>query len=87
MCFYDNFNIIFEWFSILILLFVFLYLIDKKYASTLSKQLGLRGKARGKLGDDLDADTIQLLKDDQIVQLYELMLATKNLQDKDVAPK
>lgn len=53
----------------------------QKYAATLSKQLGLRGKPHGKLGDDLDEETIQLLKDDQIVQLYELMLATKNLED------
>lgn len=50
---------------------------------TISKQLGLRGKAQGTLGDELDAQTVEMLKDDQAVQLYELMLAAKGL-DGDV---
>ncbi|TMW51832.1 hypothetical protein DOY81_003077 [Sarcophaga bullata] len=54
-----------------------------KYAVTISKQLGLRGKAQGTLGDELDVQTVEMLKDDQAVQLYELMLAAKGL-DSDV---
>lgn len=50
---------------------------------TISKQLGLRGKAQGTLGDELDVQTVEMLKDDQAVQLYELMLAAKGL-DSDV---
>lgn len=55
----------------------------KKYAATLSEQLGLKGKPQGKLGSQLDATTIKLMKDDQIVQLYELMLAAKNLKEEE----
>ncbi|KAM7361489.1 succinate dehydrogenase assembly factor 3 [Cochliomyia hominivorax] len=52
-----------------------------KYAVTISKQLGLRGKPQGTLGDELDPKTVEMLKDDQVVQLYELMLAAKGLDD------
>ncbi|EDW59494.1 succinate dehydrogenase assembly factor 3, mitochondrial [Drosophila virilis] len=50
-----------------------------RYASTITKQLGLRGKPKGELGEPLDAQSVEMLKDDQVVQLYELMLATKAL--------
>lgn len=46
---------------------------------TVSKQLGLRGKPKGTIGDELDIQTVEMLKDDQVVQLYELMLAAKGL--------
>ncbi|XP_061386220.1 succinate dehydrogenase assembly factor 3, mitochondrial [Musca vetustissima] len=51
-----------------------------KYAVTISKQLGIRGKPLGTLGDDLDQETVEMLKDDQVVQLYELMLAAKGIE-------
>lgn len=54
-----------------------------KYAVTLSEQLGLKGKAKGKLGDTLDHDAVEKLSDQQTVQLYELMVAAKGL-DNDV---
>ncbi|XP_073839033.1 succinate dehydrogenase assembly factor 3 [Musca autumnalis] len=57
-----------------------------KYAVTISKQLGIRGKPLGTLGDDLDEETVEMLKDDQVVQLYELMLAAKGIEE-DVITK
>ncbi|KAH8310684.1 hypothetical protein KR044_002550 [Drosophila immigrans] len=50
-----------------------------RYASTITQQLGLRGKPKGELGEQLDAQSVEMLKDDQVVQLYELMLAAKGL--------
>ncbi|XP_017953610.1 succinate dehydrogenase assembly factor 3, mitochondrial isoform X1 [Drosophila navojoa] len=50
-----------------------------RYASTITKQLGLRGKPKGELGEPLDSQSVEMLKDDQVVQLYELMLAAKGL--------
>lgn len=49
------------------------------YAVQLSKQLGLglRGKPQDKLGVDLDEKELDHLRDEQIVQLYELMKAAK----------
>ncbi|KAL9888364.1 succinate dehydrogenase assembly factor 3 [Glossina fuscipes fuscipes] len=51
-----------------------------KYAATITKQLGIKGKPFGKLGDELDAECVEMLNDDQVVQLYELMLAAKGLE-------
>lgn len=47
------------------------------YAVQLSQQLGLgvRGKPKEHIGDHLREDDLQHFKDDQIVQLYELMKA------------
>ncbi|XP_034487147.1 succinate dehydrogenase assembly factor 3, mitochondrial [Drosophila innubila] len=50
-----------------------------RYASTITEQVGLRGKPKGELGEQLDAEAVEMLKDDQVVQLYELMLAAKGL--------
>lgn len=52
----------------------------QRYASTITKQLGLRGKPKGELGEPLDTSAVEMLKDDQVVQLYELMLAAKGLE-------
>ncbi|XP_067617391.1 succinate dehydrogenase assembly factor 3, mitochondrial isoform X2 [Eurosta solidaginis] len=52
-----------------------------KYAVTITSQLGLKGKPRGTIGDELDTNTVEMLKDDQVVQLYGLMLAAKGLED------
>ncbi|KAK3920057.1 Succinate dehydrogenase assembly factor 3, mitochondrial [Frankliniella fusca] len=47
-----------------------------KYALDLSEQLGLRGPKTGReIGDNLDEDALNLLRDEQIAQLYELHLA------------
>ncbi|XP_075146078.1 succinate dehydrogenase assembly factor 3 [Haematobia irritans] len=51
-----------------------------KYAVTITKQLGIRGKPTGTLGEDIDEQTVEMLKDDQAVQLYELMLAAKGIE-------
>ncbi|KAH8347367.1 hypothetical protein KR059_009825 [Drosophila kikkawai] len=50
-----------------------------RYASTISQQLGLRGKPKGELGEEMDPKAVEMLKDDQVVQLYELMLAARGL--------
>lgn len=55
-------------------------LFVQRYASTITKQLGLRGKPKGELGEPLDTNAVEMLKDDQVVQLYELMLAAKGLE-------
>ncbi|XP_065355197.1 succinate dehydrogenase assembly factor 3, mitochondrial [Calliphora vicina] len=57
-----------------------------KYAVTISQQLGLRGKPKGTIGDELDAQTVEMLKDDQAVQLYELMLAAKGIEGDVITP-
>ncbi|XP_017016709.1 succinate dehydrogenase assembly factor 3, mitochondrial [Drosophila kikkawai] len=50
-----------------------------RYASTITQQLGLRGKPKGELGEEMDPKAVEMLKDDQVVQLYELMLAARGL--------
>lgn len=55
------------------------YFLHQRYASTITEQVGLRGKPKGELGEQLDASAVEMLKDDQVVQLYELMLAAKGL--------
>ncbi|XP_017076518.1 succinate dehydrogenase assembly factor 3, mitochondrial [Drosophila eugracilis] len=52
-----------------------------RYASTITQQLGIRGKPKGELGEQIDPQAVEMLKDDQVVQLYELMLAAKGLED------
>lgn len=49
------------------------------YAVQLSQQLGLglRGKPKGYVGENLQPDDLDKFKEDQIVQLYELMKAAK----------
>lgn len=60
-----------------------------KYAVTITSQLGLKDKAKSALGNQLDTSTVEMLKDDQVVQLYELMLVAKGIEggtitDKDI---
>lgn len=50
---------------------------SQKYALTLSEQMGLRGKAKSKIGEPVSEDDLQSLRDEQVVQLYELLLAAK----------
>lgn len=56
------------------------------YAVQLSQQLGLgvRGKPKGYVGENLKVDDLDKFKEDQIVQLYELMrAATKDEKDEE----
>lgn len=55
------------------------------YAVELSQQLGLgvRGKPQSKIGKHLHEGDLDKFKDDQIVQLYELMKAAKLEEDED----
>ncbi|KAG8231120.1 hypothetical protein J437_LFUL010446 [Ladona fulva] len=54
------------------------------YAMTLSKQLGLKGPKTSKpLGINIDEEDLEKLRDDQIQQLYELMLAAKGIHEDD----
>lgn len=47
-----------------------------KYAIDMSEQLGLRGpKTARDIGDNLNEEALNLLRDEQIAQLYELHLA------------
>ncbi|XP_077302042.1 succinate dehydrogenase assembly factor 3 [Arctopsyche grandis] len=47
------------------------------YAITLSKQLGLKGMRRMKIGSEMDPRLVDQMRDEQVAQLYELMKATK----------
>lgn len=55
------------------------------YAVDLSQQLGLglKGKPQQKIGKHLAETDLDKFKEDQIVQLYELMKATKLEDDND----
>lgn len=59
------------------LLFYFINFFQS-YAINLGKQLGLRGpKTAKKLGADLDPVLLEKMSEDQLVQLYDLMIAAK----------
>ncbi|XP_020706741.1 succinate dehydrogenase assembly factor 3, mitochondrial [Athalia rosae] len=52
------------------------------YATKLAEQLGLRGPQQAKkLGVDLNEDALEKLRDEQIHQLYELMVAATGKDD------
>ncbi|KAF7991709.1 hypothetical protein HCN44_010510 [Aphidius gifuensis] len=52
------------------------------YALSLAEQLGLRGPINAKkLGKPLQEEYLQNMKDEQIHQLYELMLAANGIED------
>lgn len=55
------------------------------YAVTLSQQLGLgvSGKPKETIGEHLKAEHLDKFKEDQIVQLYELMKAAKLKEDSE----
>lgn len=59
------------------------------YAVQLSQQLGLgvRGKPKGYIGENLQVEDLDQFKEDQIVQLYELMKAAKLEYDDSQDPK
>ncbi|XP_055388509.1 succinate dehydrogenase assembly factor 3, mitochondrial [Condylostylus longicornis] len=47
------------------------------YAILLSEQLGVRGKPKGKLGFQMELNDLDKFREDQILQLYELLKAIK----------
>ncbi|XP_046742107.1 succinate dehydrogenase assembly factor 3, mitochondrial [Diprion similis] len=52
------------------------------YATKLAEQLGLRGPQQAKkLGIDLDQEAIEKMRDEQIQQLYELMMTATGKHD------
>ncbi|XP_014207200.1 succinate dehydrogenase assembly factor 3, mitochondrial [Copidosoma floridanum] len=54
------------------------------YAIDLSEQLGLRGVKTAKpLGKSLDAANLDKLREEQVIQLYELMMAATGKADVD----
>lgn len=63
------------------IIFNFLCIFDppilfQKYAVGLAEQLGIKGpKYATPLGQSLDEEALNALRDDQVAQLYELMLA------------
>mgnify|MGYP003407061546 FL=1 len=59
-----------------------------EYAINLAKQLGLKGiKKEEKLGKNLDVEAIDSFKEEQVVQLHELYLASKGKEDDDEKKK
>ncbi|XP_049807331.1 succinate dehydrogenase assembly factor 3, mitochondrial [Schistocerca nitens] len=48
-----------------------------KYAVSLAEQLKLKGVNMKQFGVQLDEDRIEQMRDDQLYQLYELMVAAK----------
>ncbi|KAF4526085.1 hypothetical protein B566_EDAN007578 [Ephemera danica] len=53
-----------------------------QYALTLAEQLGLKGPKTGsKIGNELPETKLDDFRDDQIAQLYELMIAAKNAEE------
>jgi Complex1_LYR-like len=54
-----------------------------KYAINLAQQLGLRGKSEKPLGEHLDDTKLEHLRDEQVAQLYELLLAAKGMDEND----
>lgn len=53
----------------------------QNYALTLATQLGVRGRPKGELGAPIDEEMLDKFRDEQLVQLYELMLAAKTLDE------
>ncbi|XP_058820469.1 succinate dehydrogenase assembly factor 3, mitochondrial [Topomyia yanbarensis] len=54
------------------------------YAITLANQLGVKGKPKSldNIGGNLDLPKLDDFRDEQIAQLYELLLATKGSDEK-----
>lgn len=59
------------------------------YAVKLSQQLGLglHGKPKADIGEDLKVEDLDKFKEDQIVQLYELMKAAKEDDETSTSSK
>lgn len=59
----------------------------QNYALTLATQLGVRGRPKGELGAPIDEEMLDKFRDEQLVQLYELMLAAKTLDEEKKSAK
>lgn len=56
----------------------------QSYAVTLAKQLGVKKiREAGNLGKPISEDLLNNLRDDQIQQLYELMVAAQDQTEKE----
>ena len=58
---------------------MFFFFYHQDYAVTLAKQLGVKQLTKGtpELGRALSLDELNLFRDEQVSQLYELMLEAK----------
>ncbi|XP_051163991.1 succinate dehydrogenase assembly factor 3, mitochondrial [Leptopilina boulardi] len=57
------------------------------YAISLAKQLGLQGpKTAEPLGKNLNNEDIEKLRDEQVYQLYELLMAATGTSDEKIKP-
>lgn len=53
-----------------------------EYAIDLAKQLGIKGKPpSGKLGKVIDPTLLDSMRDEQVAQLYELLKASKGIEE------
>lgn len=52
------------------------------YTITLAKQLGMKNIGKSVIGRPITEDILNSLRDDQIQQLYELMISAKETPDK-----
>ncbi|XP_063698980.1 succinate dehydrogenase assembly factor 3, mitochondrial [Culicoides brevitarsis] len=54
------------------------------YAIDLAGQLGIRGKPpTGKIGKEIDPELLENMRDEQVAQLYELLKASKGLDESE----
>lgn len=54
------------------------------YAIDLAKQLGIKGKPpTGQIGKPIDPALLDSMRDEQVAQLYELLKASKGIEEDD----
>lgn len=58
-----------------------------EYAINLAQQLGLKGKPTGTIGEPLPETALDDFRDEQVAQLYELLKATKGLEEGEIGKK
>jgi hypothetical protein len=61
----------------------FFFFLLQKYALNLAQQLGLRGKSEAPIGQHLNETYLESFRDEQVAQLYELLLAAKEMDEND----
>jgi hypothetical protein len=56
----------------------------QEYAINLAKQLGVKNiKKQGKFGKDLEPDSLEKFRDEQVAQLHELYKTAKGLEQEN----
>lgn len=55
----------------------------QEYYINLAKQLGVKGKSSPSIGKYLQRESLEKLRDEQIVQLHELYKTAKGLDEED----